>query len=101
MAKIADYEAILASPIRQRQIVGDELGEIVAKFGDDRRTRIIPFDGDVTDEDLIAEEDVVVTITHGGYAKRTKTDLYRAQRRGGKGVRGAQLRTDDIVDTSS
>jgi DNA gyrase subunit A len=98
MAKIADYEAILASPVRQRQIVGDELGEIVAKYGDERRTRIIPFDGDVTNEDLIAEEDVVVTITHGGYAKRTKTDLYRAQRRGGKGVRGAQLRTDDIVD---
>jgi DNA gyrase subunit A len=98
MAKIADYEAILASPERQRQIISDELGEIVAKYGDDRRTRIIPFDGDVTDEDLIAEEDVVVTITRGGYAKRTKTDLYRAQRRGGKGVRGAQLRTDDIVD---
>ncbi len=98
MAKIADYEAILASPERQRQIVGDELGEIVNKYGDDRRTRIIPFDGDVTDEQLIAEEDVVVTITRGGYAKRTKTDLYRAQRRGGKGVRGAQLRTDDIVN---
>ena len=98
MTKIADYEAILASPERQRQIVSDELGEIVAKYGDDRRTKIIPFDGDVTDEDLIAEEDVVVTITRGGYAKRTKTDLYRAQRRGGKGVRGAQLRTDDIVD---
>src|SRR5215475_751547 len=98
MTQIADYEAILASPERQRQIVGTELGEIVAKYGDDRRTQIIPFDGDVTNEDLIAEEDVVVTITHGGYAKRTKTDLYRAQRRGGKGVRGAQLRTDDIVD---
>ncbi len=98
MAKIADYEAILASPVRQRQIVGEELGEIVDRYGDERRTRIIPFDGDVTDEDLIAEEDVVVTITHGGYAKRTRTDQYRAQRRGGKGVRGAQLRTDDIVD---
>ncbi len=98
MAKIADYEAILASPERQRQIVGDELGEIVDRYGDERRTQIIPFDGDVTNEDLIAEEDVVVTITRGGYAKRTKTDLYRAQRRGGKGVRGAQLRTDDIVD---
>ncbi len=98
MAKIADYEAILASPERQRQIISDELGEIVTRYGDKRRTRIIPFDGDVTDEDLIAEEDVVVTITHGGYAKRTRTDLYRAQRRGGKGVRGAQLRTDDIVD---
>jgi len=98
MARIADYEAILASPERQRQIVGDELGEIVSRYGDERRTKIIPYDGDVTDEDLIAEEDVVVTITRDGYAKRTKTDLYRAQRRGGKGVRGAQLRTDDIID---
>ncbi len=98
MAKIADYEDILASPVRQRTIVGDELAEIVERYGDERRTEIIAYDGDVTDEDLIAEEDVVVTITNGGYAKRTKTDLYRAQRRGGKGVRGAQLRTDDIVD---
>ena len=98
MAQIAEYEGILASPARQREIIGEELTEIVAKYGDDRRTQIIPFDGDVTNEDLIAEEDVVVTITRGGYAKRTKTDLYRAQRRGGKGVRGAQLRTDDIVD---
>jgi DNA gyrase subunit A len=98
MAQIADYEAILAAPERQRQIVGTELGEIVAKYGDDRRTAIIPYDGDVSIADLIAEEDVVVTITRGGYAKRTKTDLYRAQRRGGKGVRGAQLRTDDIVE---
>jgi DNA gyrase subunit A len=98
MEKIADYEDILASPVRQRTIVGDELAEIVERYGDERRTEIIAYDGDVTDEDLIAEEDVVVTITNGGYAKRTKTDLYRAQRRGGKGVRGAQLRTDDIVD---
>jgi DNA gyrase subunit A len=98
MAQIADYESILASPERQRQIVGSELAEIVAKFGDDRRTEIIAYDGDMSVEDLIAEEDVVVTITRGGYAKRTKTDLYRAQRRGGKGVRGAQLRTDDIVE---
>jgi DNA gyrase subunit A len=98
MAQITDYESILASPERQRQIVGTELAEIVAKYGDDRRTQIIAYDGDVSVEDLIAEEDVVVTITRGGYAKRTKTDLYRAQRRGGKGVRGAQLRTDDIVE---
>ena len=98
MARIGEYEAILASPERQRQIVSEELAEIVTKYGDDRRTEIIAYDGDVTNEDLIAEEDVVVTITRGGYAKRTKTDLYRAQRRGGKGVRGAQLRTDDIVD---
>src|SRR5260370_5850225 len=74
------------------------MGEIVTKFGDDRRTEIIAYDGEVDEEDLIAEEDVAVTITYGGYAKRTRTDLYRAQRRGGKGVRGAQLRTDDIVD---
>ena len=97
-AKIADYEDILASPERQRRIVGSELAEIVTKYGDERRTEIIAYDGEVADEDLIAEEDVAVTITYGGYAKRTKTDLYRAQRRGGKGVRGAQLRTDDIVD---
>jgi DNA gyrase subunit A len=98
MTQIADYQDILASPGRQRRIVGTELAEIVDKYGDERRTEIIPFDGDVTNEDLIAEEDVVVTITRGGYAKRTKADLYRAQRRGGKGVRGAQLRTDDIID---
>jgi DNA gyrase subunit A len=98
MAEIAEYEAILASPERQREIIGTELGEIVDKFGDDRRTQIIAYDGDVSLADLIAEEDVVVTITRGGYAKRTKSDLYRAQRRGGKGVRGAQLRTDDIVE---
>src|ERR1700733_6677086 len=97
-AKIGDYADILASPERQRQIVGSELGEIVTRYGDERRTEIIAYDGEVADEDLIAEEDVAVTITYGGYAKRTKTDLYRAQRRGGKGVRGAQLRTDDIVD---
>jgi DNA gyrase subunit A len=98
MAEIAEYESILASPEKQRRIVSDELAEITEKFGNDRRTEIIAYDGDMSIEDLIAEEDVVVTITRGGYAKRTKTDLYRAQRRGGKGVRGAQLRTDDIVD---
>jgi DNA gyrase subunit A len=97
-AKIADLEDILASPERQRQIVGTELAEIVHKFGNDRLTEIVAYDGEVADEDLIAEEDVAITISHGGYAKRTRTDLYRAQRRGGKGVRGAQLRTDDIVD---
>ncbi|HWC80142.1 MAG TPA: DNA gyrase subunit A [Pseudonocardiaceae bacterium] len=95
--QIADYRDILATPVRQRQIVRDELMEIVNKHGDDRRTQIIPFDGDVSVEDLIAVEDVVVTITQTGYAKRTKTDLYRAQKRGGKGVQGAQLKQDDIV----
>ncbi|MBB0968968.1 DNA gyrase subunit A [Dietzia aerolata] len=95
--EIADYKDILARPERQRSIVGDELREIVEKYGDDRRTVIIPADGDVRDEDLIAREDVVVTITETGYAKRTRTDLYRAQKRGGKGVRGAELKQDDIV----
>jgi DNA gyrase subunit A len=97
-AKVADFESILASPARQRSIVGSELAEIVTKFGDTRRTEIIAYDGEVADEDLIAESDIVVTISHGGYAKRTNTDQYRAQRRGGKGVRGAQLRSDDIID---
>jgi DNA gyrase subunit A len=98
MAKIAEYQAILASPERQRQIISEELATIVDKYGDERRTRLLPYDGEVSVEDLIAEEDVVVTITRGGYAKRSKSDLYRAQKRGGKGVRGAQLRQDDIVE---
>jgi DNA gyrase subunit A len=96
-AKIADFRDILAKPGRQRQIIRDELNEIVVKYGNDRRTRLIPYDGDMSMEDLIAAEDVVVTITRTGYAKRTKTDLYRAQRRGGKGVQGAALKTDDLV----
>ena len=98
MTKIADYNDILSNEPRQRSIVSEELGEVVDKFGDDRRTEILPWDGDVTDEDLIAVEDVVVTITAGGYAKRTRSDLYRAQRRGGRGVRGAALRQDDVVE---
>ncbi len=96
--QIADLNDILATPARQRLIIRDELTDVVTKFGDDRRTRLVPHDGDVSMEDLIAQEDVVVTITRTGYAKRTKTDLYRAQRRGGKGVQGANLRTDDIVE---
>ncbi len=98
MERIADYEDILAKPARQREIVGTELGEIVDKYGDDRRTQILPYDGEVSMEDLIAQEEVVVTITRGGYAKRTRSDQYRVQKRGGKGVRGAQLRADDVVE---
>ncbi len=94
---IADLKAILASPERQRAIVRDELTEIVEKFGDERRTEIVGATGDVSEEDLIARENVVVTITSTGYAKRTKVDNYRSQRRGGKGVRGAELKQDDIV----
>ena len=96
--EIADLEDILANPARQRQIVGDELTEIVDKFGDDRRSQLVPADGDLSMEDLIPDEDVVVTITRGGYAKRTRSDAYRLQKRGGKGVRGATLRGDDVVE---
>jgi DNA gyrase subunit A len=95
--EIAEFRDILAKPDRQRKIVGDELAAIVERYGDDRRTKIIPFDGEVSMEDLIAREDVVVTITRTGYAKRTKADLYRSQKRGGKGISGATLRQDDIV----
>jgi DNA gyrase subunit A len=95
---ILDFEDILAKPERQRTIVSEELAELVDKYGDDRRTRIEFFDGDMSMEDLIPEEDVVVTITRGGYAKRTRVDAYRSQGRGGKGVRGAALRGDDMVD---
>jgi len=98
-AQIEDYKAIIADEMRQRGIVREELTEIVARFGDERRTHILHgFDGDVSMEDLIAEEDMVVTVTREGYVKRTRSDNYRSQRRGGKGVRGAQLRADDVVE---
>ncbi|GAA2757383.1 DNA gyrase subunit A [Actinopolymorpha rutila] len=97
-ARIADYKDILASPERQRTIVAEELTAIVDRYGDDRRTQIIPADGDLTAADLIPDEEVVVTITMGGYAKRTRSDLYRSQKRGGKGVRGASLRGDDVIN---
>ena len=96
--KIADYIDILAKPERQRKIIGDELDEIVAKYGDDRRTKILPFSGEMNVEDLIAEENVVVTVTHSGFIKRTKADEYRSQHRGGKGIKGTKLREDDVVD---
>lgn len=97
-AEVLDYEDILAKPERQRKIISEELAEIVDKYGDDRRTKILPFDGEVTVEDLIPREDVVVTITRSGWAKRTAVSEYRAQHRGGKGIRGASLRDDDIVE---
>ena len=98
MRKIADYNDILAKPERQRTIVGDEIDEIVAKYGDERRTKILPYSGEMNVEDLIAEENVVVTVTHSGFIKRTKANEYRAQHRGGKGIKGAKLREDDVVD---
>jgi DNA gyrase subunit A len=98
-AKIADLNDILATPARQREIIRDELTAIVDKFGDDRRTEIMPgYDGDMSIEDLIPEEEMVVTVTRAGYIKRTRSDNYRSQHRGGRGVRGAQLRADDVVE---
>ncbi|MEZ3161833.1 DNA gyrase subunit A [Microbacterium sp. BWT-B31] len=97
--RIADYKAILADPTRQRTIIRDELTGIVDKYGDERRTHILPgFDGDMSIEDLIPEEEMVVTVTRDGYIKRTRSDNYRSQHRGGKGVKGAQLRADDVVE---
>ena len=96
--RIDDYNDILAKPERQRDIVAEELTEITERYGDERRTEIVPFGGDVSMEDLIPTEQVVVTLTRGGYAKRTRVDEYRSQKRGGKGVRGATLRGDDIVE---
>jgi DNA gyrase subunit A len=96
--QITEFKDILSKVERQREIVSNELAEIVDKYGDERRTRIIAADGDLSDEDFIPDDDMVVTITRGGYAKRTRTDLYRTQKRGGKGVRGATLRVDDEVD---
>ena len=98
MRRIADYNDILSSPERRRKIVGDEMDEIIEKYGDERRTKILPFSGEMNVEDLIAEENVVVTVTHSGYIKRTKADEYRSQHRGGKGIKGARLREDDVVD---
>ena len=96
---ISEYNAIIASEDRQREIISEELGEIVNRYGDDRRTEILRgFNGDMSMEDLIPEEEVVVTITRGGYIKRTRSDQYRSQHRGGKGIRGAQLRGDDVVE---
>jgi DNA gyrase subunit A len=98
-AQIVDFKAIIADPVRQRTIISTELDEVVAKHGDDRRSAIIAgFDGDVSMEDLIPEEEMVISLTRGGYIKRTKSDNYRQQHRGGKGVKGANLRADDVVE---
>lgn len=99
MEEIAGYERILASETLQREVISEELTDIVERFGDDRRTEIVRgYDGDMSVEDLIPVEEMVVTITQGGYVKRTRSDNYRAQNRGGKGIRGAQLRGQDVVE---
>ena len=99
MRMIAEYNAIIASETRQREIISEELGEIVNRYGDERRTQIMyGYNGDMSMEDLIPEEEVVVTITRGGYIKRTRSDQYRSQHRGGKGIKGSSLRGDDVVE---
>ena len=97
--QIKEFTAILESPQKQREIIVEELGEIVERFGDDRRTEIMPgFDSEMRHEDLIPDEPMVVTLTRGGYIKRTRADAYRRQHRGGRGIRGASLRSDDVVE---
>jgi DNA gyrase subunit A len=98
MADIVELNAILASEVKQREIIKSELTELIAKYGDDRRTQLVASEGDFSAEDLIPDQDVVVTITRGGYSKRTSADLYKSQRRGGRGVKGAALKQDDVVD---
>jgi len=98
MAEIVELNAILVSPEKQREIIATELADVVTKYGDDRRSQIVASEGDFSAEDLIPDQDVVVTITRSGYAKRTMADLYRSQRRGGRGVKGASLKQDDVVD---
>ena len=98
MADIVELNAILGSESKQREIIISELTDLVTKYGDERRTQIVASEGDFSAEDLIPDQDVVVTITHGGYSKRTNADLYKSQRRGGRGVKGAALKQDDVVD---
>jgi DNA gyrase subunit A len=96
--QITEFQRIIADQAVQRQIISDELEEVVSRYGDERRSEILlGFDGDVSMEDLIPQEEMVVTLTAGGYIKRTRSDNYRVQHRGGKGVKGASLRADDVV----
>ena len=98
MADIIELNAILASEAKQRKIIKTELSDLIAKYGDERRTQLVASEGDFSAEDLIPDHDAVVTITRGGYSKRTSADLYKSQRRGGRGVKGAALKQDDVVD---
>jgi DNA gyrase subunit A len=99
VALIADLEAILADPARVRAIIKDELTEVRERFADARRTQVVPDEGEVSVEDLIPAAEVVVTLSRAGYVKRTPVDAFRTQRRGGRGVRGAEMKEDDVVAT--
>jgi DNA gyrase subunit A len=98
MADIIELNEILASEAKQREIIKTELSDLIAKYGDERRSQLVASEGDFSAEDLIPDNDAVVTITRGGYSKRTSADLYKSQRRGGRGVKGAALKQDDVVD---
>ncbi len=98
MSEMVELSTILISPEKQREIIKTELADLVTKYGDERRSQIVASEGDFSAEDLIPNQDVVVTITRGGYSKRTMAELYRSQRRGGRGVKGAALKEDDVVD---
>jgi DNA gyrase subunit A len=97
-AKIADLKDLLASDQRVLEVVIEEVEEIAARFGDDRRTELVPAIEGISTEDLIVEEDMVVTVSHLGYIKRNPLTQYRAQRRGGKGVKGMEARQEDFVE---
>ncbi len=96
-ARIADLESILADPGRRWQIIKDELTEIREKFGDERRSRIIPDDGDLSLEDLIADDEIIVTVTSAGYIKSVTATTYRTQIRGGRGVKAAEVASEDVI----
>ena len=97
-AEIKELEALLASKAKRMKVMKDELNALVTTYGDERRTEIVSDEGEFSIEDLIANEEVVVTISHAGYIKRTSISTYRKQRRGGVGTKGTELRTDDFVE---
>jgi len=98
LEKIAAFEAILASRGRVLGLIADDLEELVAKYGDDRRTEITAFEEDIDLEDLIPREDMIITISHQGYIKRVPVTTYRSQRRGGRGLTGAKTREEDFIE---
>ncbi|MDH3498587.1 MAG: DNA gyrase subunit A [Acidimicrobiia bacterium] len=96
-ALIEELDSILADPTKRRAIIASELGEIRDKFADERRSRIVPDEGDMSLEDLIADDELVVTVSANGYVKSVAANIYRAQGRGGRGVKGAEMREDDVL----
>ncbi len=95
---ISQLKSILESRAKRMDIIKGELSDIQDQYGDERRTEIIPFSGDFSIEDMIAQEDMVITVTHLGYIKRTAVTTYRSQRRGGRGVQGAGSKDEDFVE---